>query len=80
MTAISAASAAASSGRLPFGELVDGVAALLDHGGQGLLLFGRGERRALFDGLVFERVLDEAQGGGAHGVVGLHGDDDLLGD
>jgi len=28
--------------------------------------------------LFFEGVLDEAQGGGADGVMGLHGEDDLL--
>jgi len=65
---------------IALGELLDGVAALLDHGGQRLLgLCGR-EGLALLDGLVLERVLDEAQSGGADRIVGLHGGNDLLGD
>jgi hypothetical protein len=64
MTAISPASFAASSGRLPLVNC--------------LLLLGRGEHGAFFDGLVLEGVLDEAQRGGALGVVRLHGLDDLL--
>src|ERR1039458_3483709 len=37
-------------------------------------------RVSLLDGLVLERVLDEAQCAGADGVVGLHGGDDRLAD
>ncbi len=63
-----------------FIQAESGVAALLDHGGQGLLLLWRSERGALFNRLVLERVLDEAQGLGAIRVVRLQGSVDLLAD
>jgi len=53
---------AACSGRC-LGELVEESRALLNHGGQGLLLFCRGKCLALLDGLILEGVFDEAQGG-----------------
>jgi hypothetical protein len=65
-------------GAVAAGELVDGVAALLDHGGQNLLGLGLREDFALLDGLVLERILDEAQRAGADRVVSLHGGNDLL--
>ena len=61
-------------------ELLNGVAALFDHGGQRLLFLGWRERLTLFNSLVLERVLDEAQRAGAHRVVRLHGGDGLLRD
>ncbi len=67
-------------GAIALGELLNGVAALLDHRGQGLLLLGRRQRLALLDGFVFERVLDQPQRSGPYRIVGLHGGHNVLAD
>ena len=65
-------------GAVALGELVDGVAALFDHGGEGLFAFCRCQCGALFNGFIFQRGLDEAQSTGTFGVMRFHGRDHVL--
>ena len=60
------------------GELLDGILALLDQGGQDLLRFFVVERRHLFDLAILERGLDHAQRGQAVLVARLHGGGDVF--
>ena len=61
-----------------FGELLDGILALLDQSGQNLLRFLVVERSHLFDLAILERGLDHAESGQAVFVARLHGGDDVF--
>lgn len=65
-------------GTIAFLELLDRIAALLDHGGENLLGLSIGKGGPFIDLAILEGGLDHAEGRGALGVAGFHGRDHIV--